>query len=140
MRLGWLIFAGISTLGCKDPSSGQPAAHGSAAAPIAPVAKSATPGPTLGSADAVEEDRAWANATVKEINAVAPELADVSCANKQCRATLSAATQDELVAKTDRLQSEDSLRQLDARGVLLSGAPEQKDGAYKVTVYVKFDR
>lgn len=138
MRLGSLIFVGISLLGCKDPDSAKPAAHGSAAAQ---VAKSVTPAPSLGSAAGSDtEEKAWAEATVKEINAVAPELKDVSCAQKQCRATLTAASQDELVEKTDRLQTEESLRQLDARGVLLSGAPEQKDGAYKVTLYVKFDR
>jgi len=141
MRLGLLICAGISTLGCKDPGSGKPAAQGSA---IAPVAKAATPAaPVAPSLDktfeAEDEDKAWAEATVKEIEAVAPELKDVACRQHQCRATLTAASQDELVAKTDKIQSEDSLRQLDARGVLLS-SPEQKDGTYKLTLYVKFDR
>lgn len=141
MRFGLLICVGISTLGCKDPGSGKPAAQGSA---VAPAGKTATPAaPTAPSLDtafnAEGEDKAWAEATTKEIQAVAPELKDVTCHQKQCRATLSAATQDELVAKTDKIQSEDSLRQLDARGVLLS-SPEQKDGTYKLTLYVKFDR
>lgn len=141
MRLGWLIFVGISTLGCKDPGSGKPADHGSAAAPGARTATPAAPkAPSLDQAfDAESEDKAWAEQTVKEIQAVAPELKDVTCHQQQCRATLTAASQDELVAKTDKIQSEDSLRQLDARGVLLS-SPEQKDGTYKLTLYVKFDR
>jgi hypothetical protein len=135
-----LILVGISALGCRDPGSAKPA-QGSAATP--PASKQVTPDPAPalpeGSAAAVAHDQAWRDAMAKTIVAVAPDLTNVTCTAIDCSATLTAATQEELVARTEKLQNEDSLRQLDARGVVLS-APTKKDGKSSMTIRVLFDQ
>jgi len=75
----------------------------------------------------------------KTIKAVAPDLTDVACGAIDCSATLTAVNQDELVARAEKLQTEDSLRQLEARGVVLS-APTKKDAKVSMTIRVLFDQ
>jgi hypothetical protein len=145
MRLGSLIFVGIAVLGCKDEQS-KPvpaAATGSGVAP-GQSATPAAPMPSLppGGAETFEsetEDKDWAANTEHAIEAVAPELSDVDCRQDQCRATLTAATQDELVAEAQKLDSADGLRSTEARHVLLS-APETVNGKLTMKLYIQYER
>ena len=138
--LTWLFVVVFVAVGCRDQASPKPTEQ--------EPAGSATPGttqhrpgiPALDQAFATEEpDKAWAEATEQAVRAVAPELTDITCRQQQCRATLHGATEHELVTKAEQLQSEDSLRNLDARGVVLT-APEKHDGKLAMKIYVKFDR
>ncbi|HTL33149.1 MAG TPA: hypothetical protein VL326_08490 [Kofleriaceae bacterium] len=143
MRRIGLILVGISALGCRDPGSGKPTAGSAQATAPTPAPKQITPDPTpalpAGSAaPAAAHDQAWKDAMAKTIKAVAPDLSDVKCGDIDCSATLTAATEEELVARAEKLQDEDSLRQLEARGVTLS-APTKKDGKASMTVRVLFD-
>jgi hypothetical protein len=141
MRGMWLIVVGIPALGCKgDEASRSVTTTTPAAATSVPSTEPRQPGPApVLEVQAETEDKLWADATEKSIRAVAPELGDVTCVQRQCRATVTASTQEELVAKVEALQAETSLRQLDARSVLL-GAVEQQGGKPAMTIYVRFDR
>jgi hypothetical protein len=97
------------------------------ALPLNPPAKDAT------------RDQAWKDAMTKAVKAAAPDLADVKCTEIECSGTLTAASEEELVARAEKLQGEESLKQLDARGVMLS-APAKKDGKPSMTIRVLFDQ
>jgi hypothetical protein len=144
MRRTCLILVGISALGCRDPDSAKKTAEqNTPAAQKAPTAtKQVTPdpSPTLpADHELIEHDQAWRDAMAKTIVAVAPDLTEVKCGATDCSATLAAANEEELVARAEKLQSEDSLRQLEARGVVLS-APTKKDGKSSMTIRVLFDQ
>jgi hypothetical protein len=94
------------------------------------------PGPDF---DHQVEDKDWATNTERAIAAVAPELADVDCRQNQCRATVTAATEEELVAKAGKLSAEDGLRSTEARTVLMS-APETVNGKLTMKLYIQYDR
>lgn len=148
MRSPWLFLVGIAVLGCKDKPAEKPAEPASPAAkPAAPstpesgrAATNAPAPPALAQDfDAEQEDAAWADAQEKTIRAVAPDVSDVTCRQQQCRVTLGAATMEELVARTEKLQREDSLRSTEAKSILLS-APETIDGKPSIKIYVRYDR
>jgi hypothetical protein len=155
MRAGWLIFLGISLLGCKDDRPAGPAAPaapsgGSAAtAPVptpaprehaAPVTAPATDRPRLAEQFSAEtEDKVWADATEKAITAVAPQLSAVSCRASQCQATATAASVEELATLTDKLQEPDALPSTEAKNVLLT-APSTDGGKASMTIYIRYDR
>lgn len=148
MRSSWLFLVGIAVLGCKDKPAEKPAEPASPAAkPAAPstpesgrAATNAPAPPALAQDfDAEQEDAAWADAQEKTIRAVAPDVSDVTCRQQQCRVTLGAATMEELVARTEKLQREDSLRSTEAKSILLS-APETIDGKPSIKIYVRYDR
>ena len=147
MRGSWLIVAGICVFGCKDketPKSTQATPGSATSLPTStaqPQPPPAAPKLDLDEAFKAEtEDKVWADATEKSIKAVAPDLADVTCLQHQCRATVIAASDAELVAKVEALQSESALRGLDhAKNVLLTAA-EQRDGKLAMKIYVRFDR
>ena len=155
MRL-WLVtvVAGITALGCKDkeaPRSAEqqkPVPAGSGVAPPPPTATGVTSAPAMprldpaaaGSAfDAENEDKAWAVTTESAIKAVAPELTEVDCKQRQCRATLSATTDTELARMTDKLSEEDSVRGTGAKSVLLT-APVTVGGKLTMKIYVTYER
>ena len=74
------------------------------------------------------------------IQAVAPDLSNITCHQIDCSATLTAANEEELVARAEKLQSDDSLHQIDdARGVVLS-APTKRDGKVQMTLRILFDQ
>jgi hypothetical protein len=139
MRWASLILVGISALGCGNKDAAKPA-KGSAAPT---TARQTTPGPapTLPTgAVGGAHDQAWADQTAKTIQAISPDLSNVTCHQIDCSATLTAANQEELVARAERLQSDDGLHQLDdARGVVLS-APVNKDGKASMTIRILFDQ
>ncbi|HUS31270.1 MAG TPA: hypothetical protein VMZ53_22320 [Kofleriaceae bacterium] len=141
MRRLCLILVGISALGCRDPNA-KKTSQGAAEAPASPTAQKQTtpdPAPSVPAEQPrVERDQAWRDAMTKTIETVAPDLTAVTCGNIECSATLTAPSDEELVARAEKLQSEDSLRQLEARGVVLS-APIKKDGKSAMTIRVLFD-
>ncbi len=154
-----MIAAGISLLGCKDeqrsPAPTQ-TAPSTATAPAKEPAKEPTPAPSAATSaapvprldpetigptfDQEVEDKDWAVNTERAIKALAPELTDVDCKQSQCRATLTATNEAELVAKTDKLSEETSLRGTpNAKHVLLT-APKTVDGKLTMQIYVQYDR
>jgi hypothetical protein len=154
MRRAWPIIVGLSVLACKAKEAPRPADQpGETSQTQAPTVP--TPEPRGGGAaihaperpqldparefDEEREDRVWADATEKAIAAVAPELRDVSCRERQCRATLSAATEAELVALTNKLEQDDSLRSTDARNILLTETKRDGD-KLAMTIYIRYDR
>lgn len=151
MRISWLFVVGIAAGACKDKGAApapKPAEQPVPAAPVTPdrpagePAPRAVPPPTLeaGSAFAAEQqDAAWASATEKAIAAVAPELTSIECRQSHCRATLTGASDPELVARTEKIQEPEGLPSTDAKSVLLS-APEVVDGKRVMTIYVRYDR
>lgn len=158
MRYGWLISVGISVVGCKDdrPKS-TPAATARPRAPVAappatapaplpeparvaPVTAPATDRPRLSEEFSAEaEDRVWADATEQAIEAVAPQLANVTCRRTQCQATIAAASPDELARLSDKIQDPDALPSTDAKHVLLT-APVTDGGKTSMTIYIRYDR
>lgn len=155
MRWTWIFAVGISLLGCKDeqrspaptpptasPPTPRPTAKASepTPAPSAPEAPRLAPEAVGSSFDEEVEDKDWATNTERAIKALAPELTNVDCKQRQCRATLTAASEAELVSKTDKLSEEDSLRGTpNARHVLLT-APKTIDGKLTMEIYVQYDR
>lgn len=157
VRWIWLFLVGNTLLGCKDtpPASQTKSAEPAPAAPATPAptpapppapagtaAVSAPARPTLdiGQTFATEtEDAPWAEATEKAIRKAAPELADVQCHREHCQGTITAATTDELAAKTDRLQADSSLRGTGAKNILLT-APTQENGKQSMKIYVRYER
>ena len=145
MRGIWLIVVGISVLGCKgNESKPAPAASGSGSATPTPTAStpsaptSAPPAPKLdleAEFSAEKEDKVWADATEKSLAAIVPELAEVTCLERQCRGLVKAASQEELVKKVDAIQDDEELRAI-AKNVVLSGDPSKNE----VKIYVRFDR
>ena len=76
----------------------------------------------------------------RKLHAVAPQLSDIACKRMQCRVTLTAQSEAELVAATDKLQGSDSLPSIDGMQHILLTKPEQSGGTYKMKLYVRFDR
>jgi hypothetical protein len=150
MRLTCLFVVGIAALGCKDktspntpPTPAAPARPG--ATPAAPAGPSpqAPEAPTLEadrSFDAEARDATWANATEQAVRAVAPQLAEVTCRQLQCRGTLAAASESDLMAAVDKLQADDSLHGLDGVKSIKLTKPEPQGGKVAMTIYVRFDR
>jgi hypothetical protein len=147
MRIQWCFLVGIAASGCKDPPAKAadpkpPTPEARPAATAAPQAPALEPGTNqlAETFEAESVDAAWAGMVEKSIDVVAPELTDVTCKQMQCRATLTAASEQELMAATEKLQREDSLRGLDgAKSVLLSRS-EPQSGKHVMTIYVRFDR
>lgn len=151
MRLLCLFLVGISAFACKDKPAAKPAdpgaarpptPAGSAAVPAAPAA-SAPAAPALDadkSFDDEQRDAAWAGSMEQQVHAVAPQLSEVACKRMQCRVTLTAQSEAELVAATDKLQASDSLPSIDGMQHILLTKPEQSGGTYKMKLYVRFDR
>lgn len=160
MLRAWAIFAGITLLGCKGqdapkPAEAPPAPPGAApthsapaptptptgpAAPSAPALPRLDPATTAAEFDKEVEDRDWAPRTERAIKAAAPELTDVDCKERSCRATLSAASADELARKADELEREDSLRGTSGAQRLMLTAPETVDGTLRMKIYVRYSR
>ena len=135
MRAIAVFLFGISALGCKDNDAAKPAPAVDPPTQPAPQPKVATPEPPkLEEAPERTMDAAEMEKTIKVI---APQLSGITCERTQFGATLVATSEQDLVAAVGKLETDDSLRQLDAK-ILLSGAPEQKDGTYSVKLYVKF--
>jgi hypothetical protein len=158
MRPGWLIFLGISLLGCKDDRPATPAASGTpppapvTAAPapapatppasphVAAVTAPATDRPRLADEFSAEtEDKAWADATEQSIKAVAPGLTSVTCHQTQCQAVVTAASPEELAQLTAQLEGPESLPSTDAKNILLT-APTTEGGKASMTIYIRYDR
>jgi hypothetical protein len=144
-----LGLVGIAAFGCKDNQSAkpsEPATPGSAAAVTTaptPPAQPRAEAPTLEADklfDAETRDATWANSAEKTIEAVAPQLADVACRHMQCRATVTAASEAELMAAIDKLQEEDSLRGVEGLQSIKLTQPEQRDGKVAMRLYVRFNR
>lgn len=137
MRAIAVFLLAISALGCKDQDNNTPKSTPAAEALTPPAAqpKASTPEkPALGS----ESERTLDPAEMeKTIRVIAPQLENLKCERHQCGATVSAGSEQDLVVAVGKLETDDSLRQLDAK-ILLDGAPEQKDGKYSVKVYVRF--
>lgn len=154
MRLTCLFLVGIAASGCKEKQQATPQAapgvvratpgpNGSASEAPQAHAQPPPPAPALEaypSFDAEERDAAWAGATEQAIHAVAPQLTDVSCKRMQCRVTLTAASEAELVEATEKLQSDDSLKGLDGAQHIVLTRPEERDGKHAMKIYVRFDR
>ncbi len=154
MRLTCLFLVGIAASGCKDKQPARPpeparAPGGTATPGSAPPATSTArpqlpaPAPRLAldqSFDAEARDAAWAGSTEQSIHAVAPQLTDVTCKQMQCRVTLTAASEAELVDATERLQRDDSLKGLDGVQHILLTRPAADGGRQAMTIYVRFDR
>jgi hypothetical protein len=151
MRLACIFLVGIAAVGCKDKQPAPAAEHQPPAAPRATpeTPRSAalpqpTPPPPALDADksfeAETRDAVWASATEQAIEAVAPQLTDVTCRRMQCRVTLTAASEAELVAATDKLEADDSLRGIEGAQHILLSRPEQEGGKYAMKIYVRFDR
>ena len=152
VRYGLFVVA-IAVAACKDKQAAAPAEKPVSGAQTPGPERPRTPGvpgpdpgpsapaPSLDVAfDAETEDAAWSSATEQAIAAVAPDLGDVTCKRMQCRATVSAATETELAAKLDQLQSEESLRGLDGAQNVLLTAPETTGGKTAMKIYVRFER
>ena len=78
--------------------------------------------------------------TEQAIRAVAPQLHDVTCRYNQCRATLSARSEAELVTAVDKLQTPESLLGVqEAKSIKLT-QPVKQDSGYAMTIYIRFDR
>ena len=58
----------------------------------------------------------------------------------QCRATVTAASEAELMAAIDKLQEEDSLRGVEGLQSIKLTQPEQRDGKVAMRLYVRFNR
>lgn len=139
MRWVALILVGISALGCGNKDAAKPAKGSAAPSATHPATPDHAPALPEGAAGGAH-DATWAAETAKTIQAVAPDLSNVTCHQIDCSATLTAANTEELVARAERLQGEDSLHQLDdARGVVLS-APVNKDGKASMTIRILFDQ
>lgn len=150
MPRAWPIIVGIAVLGCKDKEASRPSGQHSPAAPGSGVAAggpsaSAPAVPRLdpaaaGSAfDTEHEDKDWASHTEAAIKAAAPDLTDVDCKARQCRATLTALNEAELMTKADKLSDEGNLRGTGAHSVLLT-APTTVNGKLSMQLYVRYDR
>jgi hypothetical protein len=149
MRLTCLILVGIVTLGCKDKTSPPgPAPARARPTPETPAAPPATPqrapeAPTLetgASFDAETRDAAWASSAEQSIHAVAPQLTAVTCKRLQCRATLTAVNETEMMAAIDKLQADDSLRSIDDMQNIKLTQPQPQNGTLAMTLYIRFDR
>jgi hypothetical protein len=158
MRAVWPIFVASALLGCKDsqpakpadqpPAPAAPSGAGSAATATPRARASALSVPAMPRLDettsnaafeAEVEDKDWAGKTERAIKAAAPELADIDCKQRQCRATLTAASEADLVAKADRLSDGEALGRTDAKRILLTG-PVDANGKLSMKIYVMYDR
>jgi hypothetical protein len=151
MRLTCLLtvgLIGIAAAACKDP---QPAKPSEAKPTATPGSATSTPtqaqprasAPTLDADklfDAETRDATWASSAEQSIEAVAPRLQDVTCRHMQCRATVTSASEAELMAVVDKLQDDDSLRGIDGVQSIKLTQPEQRDGKIVMRLYVRFNR
>jgi hypothetical protein len=145
LTLGLVGITVLAASACKDKQSAKPpeaATPGSAtSAPTQPQPRPEAP--TLEADklfDAETRDATWANSAEQSIEAVAPQLRDVTCRHMQCRATLTAASEAELMAATDKLEADDSLRAIDGLQSIKLTRPEQRDGKFAMRLYVRFNR
>ena len=159
MRPIWLFVVGISLLGCKDKQAAPPApapapapsgnaatapsAPGSAAAPVVPPGPGAglSDRPSLESAFAAEpEDKVWADATEAAIQAVAPELTNVSCHQSQCEGTLTAVGLPQIAIATDKLDAPDKLPSTGAKHILLTEPAVDANGKLAMKIFIRYER
>jgi hypothetical protein len=155
MRLMCLFLVGIAAVACKGDPPAKPAERGRPVATPDPVkpALPAQPGeappepaadPSTSESDplfdAEPRDADWAPTAERQIHAVAPQLTNVLCKRAQCRVTLTAASEAELVGATEKLQGDNSLRGIDGVQHILLTRPEERGGKQVITIYVKFDR
>jgi hypothetical protein len=149
MRLSRLLLVGIIAVGCKDPPAAKPPEPARSATPetgaSAPTAQPQprAEAPTLEADkvfDAETRDARWADSAEQTIEAVAPQLHDVSCRRMQCRATLTASTEAELMAAIDKLSEQDSLQGVDGLRSIKLTQPEQRDGKVAMRLFVQFNR
>ena len=152
MRLTWLIVVGIATAGCKDKSpsgAAQSADRATAGSATPKTATGATPQPrpetpTL-PADQLfaeeSEDSQWAGRVEQTLRVSAPKLEGVDCKHTQCRATLAARTESELVDAIEKIPIDTALLMgLDQPPSVKLTQPVQRDGAFAMTFYIRFDR
>ena len=161
MRAAWPIFVGIALVGCKDSQPSKPAEQHSPPAPTSGAGSAATksdspaltgsaaisapPMPRLDPAeakaafDAEAEDKEWAASTERAIKSAMPDLADIDCKQQQCRATLNASSEADLVKKAERLSDGQALKGTNAKRVMLT-APTDENGKQSMTIYVVYDR
>ena len=148
----WPFLVGITVLGCKDKEAPRPTEQHSPArtgsgvprqpggpATTAPEIPRLDPEVAGAAFDGEQEDKDWAIHTEAAIKAAAPELTDVDCKARQCRATMTAMTQEELMQRAERLSDEQSLRGTQAHSVLLT-APTNVNGKLSMQIYVRYDR
>lgn len=138
----WPIIVGISLLGCKDKEAPRPppvATGSGVAAQAAPAVPRLDPGVAGSAFDSEQEDKNWATSTEAAIKLAAPDLTDVDCKARQCRATLTASSEAELMAKADKLSDETNLRGTEAHSVLLT-TPTTVNGKLSMQIYVRYDR
>ena len=78
--------------------------------------------------------------TEQAIRAVAPQLKDVTCRYHQCRGTLVASSEAELVDAVDKLQTPESLMGVqEAKSIKLT-QPVKSNNGYAMAIYIRFDR
>ena len=148
-----LFLVGITAFACKDKPAAKPADQTApkppTPAPAQPVPPASAPATSAAAAPAIEADKsfddeqrdaAWAGSMEKQVHAVAPQLTDIACKRMQCRVTLTAQSEAELVAATDKLQASDSLPSIDGMQHILLTKPVESGGTYKMKLYVRFDR
>jgi hypothetical protein len=145
----WLVgLVGIAAGACKDEQPAKAPEPGPVANPD-PANSAPTPPQPRAQAPTLEPDRlfdaetrdaTWASSAEQSIDAVAPQLRDVTCRHMQCRATLTAATEAELMTATDKLQSDDSLRGIEGVQSIKLTQPEQRDGKLVMRLFVRFNR
>lgn len=151
MRLTWVFVVGIAVVGCKDKQaakSAEPAPKGTTTAtPGSPTSGAeAQPRPAAPTLPADElfaketTDSEWAPGAERAVRAVAPELKDLACKHDQCRATVVATNETELMAAIDKLQTPESLLGVpEAKSIKLT-QPVQSGTGYAMTIYIRFDR
>ena len=147
MRLTWLIVVGIAAVGCKDrqaAKSAEATAHatpGSGSTVAQPQPR--PPAPTLPPDELFAgegDDSVWGRWAEDEIHRVAPQLTEVACKHTVCRATVTATTEAELVAATEKLQTPESLMAAREAQSLKLTQPVARDGKLAMTIYLRFDR
>lgn len=148
MRLARLFVVGIMASACKDKQPAKPPEPAPVVTPGSAISTPTQPPPSAGAPtldadklfDAETRDATWANSAEQSIEAVAPQLTDVTCRHMQCRATLTAASEADLMAATDKLQADDSLRSIEGLQSIKLTQPEQRDGKFAMRLYVRFNR
>jgi len=151
MRLTWVFVVGIAALGCKDKQpakSAEPAPNGTTPATPGSPTSQARPqprpeAPTLPPDEIFATqatDSEWAPNAERAVRAVAPELKDLTCKRDQCRATVVATSEAELVGAVDRLQTPESLLGVPEAKSLKLTQPVKGDNGYAMTIYIRFDR
>ncbi|HEX5058033.1 MAG TPA: hypothetical protein VFV99_01680 [Kofleriaceae bacterium] len=151
MRLLWVFVVGIAAFGCKDkqpaksadpaPKGTTPTTPGSPTSAAVSQPRSAAPTLPADELFAKEStDSEWAPGAERAVRAVAPELEDLACKHDQCRATVVATNETELMAAVDKLQTPESLLGVpEAKSIKLT-QPVQSGNGYTMTIYIRFDR